>query len=158
MPTATETPVEAYAFCLDARCGGYLQEKVQGVRTTTSWTYLDMGGDMPGEERSTDMIRFADESDAVCGVCEGPRGISEQVRPEYPNVSGHDPMGLFEFRGKTERELQEIRSNRDLDAKDREIEALKRSSELEALRAEMAELKAMLAEKANKPGPKPRGD
>lgn len=151
MPMATETPVKAYAHCQDGRCGGYLQQEVEGIRTETVWTYLDHGGDMPGIESSTQMVRFADESDAVCSFCAGPREISEQVRPEYPNISGHDPMGLFEFRGKTERELAEMRHNRELDAVKQEVV-------IDEMRREMAELRAMLADKANKPGPKPKVD
>jgi hypothetical protein len=144
-----EDVVKAYAFCPNAQCLGYQQEPVDGIRTTTAYTYLDKGGDMPGVESSTEMTRFADEAQAVCGQCSGPRLISEQERPLYPNISGHDPMGLFEFKGKTEGELREMRHQR-------EIDELKRDVELKDLRAELAELKALLSEKANKPGPKPR--
>lgn len=156
MPTVTEDVVPAFAFCQSAQCLGYQQEPVDGVRTTTAYTYLDSGGDMPGVEKSTEMVRFAVETDAVCPHCEGPRQVSEQVRPEYPNVSGHDPMGLFEFKGKTQGELRELRHQRELDE-------LKRDGEVKDLKAAMAEqarqidqLMGALAEKANKPGPKPR--
>jgi len=141
MTSATEQFVEAYAFCHNGRCTGYLQEPVQGVRTTTSWTYMDSGGDLPGIEKTTEMVRFADEADGVCPTCEGPRDISEQLRPEYPNISNQDPMGIFEFRGKTEKELLTLRHAQ-------EIGDLKRDQELTAA----------LARKADRSGRKPAED
>lgn len=156
MTMVKEDTVRAYAFCQNAQCLGYQQEPVEGIRTVTEWTYLDLGGDMPGVERSTETVRFADESEAVCSHCEAPRAISEQLRPEYANISGHDPMGLFEFKGRTEGELREIRHNRELDELTRAHEAEKRDREIAELRTAVAELTAALSDKANKPGPKPK--
>lgn len=158
MPTVTEVPVEAYAFCMDARCLGYKQEKVPAVRTHTDVTYLDMGGDMPGIEKSFDSVRFADETDAICSHCEGPREISEQLRPEYPNISGHDPMGLFEFKGKTEGELRELRHQAELAEVKREAETSDLKAALAEQARQIAALTAALETKASKPGPKPKAD
>lgn len=151
MTMVKEDTVQAYAFCQNAQCLGYQQEPVQGIRTVTEWSYLDLGGDMPGVERSTQTVRFADEAEAVCSHCDSPRAISEQVRPEYANISGHDPMGLFEFKGKTEGEIRELRHQR-------EIDELKSGERMAALERQIEALTAALGEKANKPGPKPRGD
>lgn len=141
MPTATETPVQGLAHCQDARCMGYEQEPVQAIQTITEVTYLDNGGDMPGIEQSFHDLRFVDENDVECVHCGKPRVVTSQQRPEYPNVSGHDPMGLFEFRGKTEGQIKELHYKQELAEKDRELE-------VQGLRAELAELRALLTQQA----------
>jgi hypothetical protein len=88
MPTVTETTVDAWASCHDGRCPGYKQQPVKAVRTLTEWTYFDLGGDIPGVERSSTMLRFDELADAQCEVCGEPRLVADQVRPVYPNVSG----------------------------------------------------------------------
>jgi hypothetical protein len=88
MPTVTETSIDAWASCHDGRCPGYKQQPVKAVRTLTEWTYFDLGGDIPGVERSSTMLRFDDLADAQCEVCGEPRLVADQVRPVYPNVSG----------------------------------------------------------------------
>jgi hypothetical protein len=62
MPTVTETMIDGYAHCNDGRCMGNKQEPVKVVRTVTEFSYFDLGGDVPGIERSVDSIRFADRS------------------------------------------------------------------------------------------------
>jgi hypothetical protein len=88
MPTVTEKTVDALASCTDGRCAGYKQQPVKAISTTTEFSYFDLGGDIPGIERATTMIRFDDLADAQCEVCGEPRLVSEQTRPVYPNVSG----------------------------------------------------------------------
>lgn len=161
MPIVTQDTVTGYAHCTDPRCAGSVQEPdVELVKTTTSLLYTDLGGDLPHEERSTVMYTFADSEDAVCSRCSGPRECSVQKRPEYQRVVGNQDM-LLELRtGAQDRNQTEIN---DLRA---QVAALTASSasggsqggELEQMRAELAELKEALAGKANKPGPKPKGE
>lgn len=98
MPTVTVSKVEAFAHCADSRCRGNRQEPVKAVAENISISFLDNGGDMPGEERSMRHLRFAREADASCSVCGGPREVSDQKRPVYANVSGHDQAGLLKFK------------------------------------------------------------
>lgn len=87
MPTAVETPVRAYAHCNDHTCPGYVQAEVDGILNVTTFRYMDAGSTdgMAGfPERSMEYLRFAFEGDSTCEICHGPRGISQQERPEYP--------------------------------------------------------------------------
>jgi hypothetical protein len=125
MPTVTETAIEAWASCHDGRCPGYKQQQVRGVLTTTQFSYFDFGGDVPGIERSTEMIRFADEADAVCDVCGQPRLIADQVRPIYPNVSGVPQDRLLHVNDDSER------------VRDMQLADAKREAEMAQMRALM---------------------
>jgi hypothetical protein len=97
MPTSTDTPIDAYAHCLNPRCAGYAQESVKALRRETFYTFADLGGDanMPGYERSIVGFHFADETDAACPSCESPRAVTPEARTQYQNLSGHDPNGLL---------------------------------------------------------------
>lgn len=95
MPTIIETSVTAYAHCTDPRCPGAYQQPVDGRRIETGWAYTENGGDIPGIERSHVRAEFADPQDAVCPHCSGPRDIALDPRPQYQNLSGKDPMGLL---------------------------------------------------------------
>jgi hypothetical protein len=88
MPTVTETLIDAWAACGDGRCPGHKQQAVKAILTLTEWSYFDLGGDIPGIERSSTLIRFNDIGDAQCEFCGEPRQVADQVRPIYPNVSG----------------------------------------------------------------------
>lgn len=160
MPTAMQQTVQAYAHCQDAQCLGYRQEIVEGVRTTTEFTYLDSGGDMPGVEKSNERVTFVNDEDIPCPHCEKPRAIGEQQRPEYPNISGHDPMGLFEFKGRTEGEIRDIRHAAEVDKLTRDSEAAELKTQLATTQAQLAAMQAQLAELTaaprGKPGPKPK--
>jgi hypothetical protein len=108
MPTVTETMVDGYAHCNDGRCPGNKQDPVKVVQTVTEFSYFDLGGDVPGIERSVDSIRFADIADAQCVHCGEPRACADQKRPIYPNVSGIPQDRLLNSGRDTERlhELQ----------------------------------------------------
>ena len=131
MPTATEETIAALAFCPDARCYGYQQQEVQAVKTTTVLTYIDNGGDLPGEERSFSHLRFANEADVPCPECKRDRMISDQVRPVYAPISGQDQNALLHM-GETPGRVRD----------------LEHAQELAAANAatEMAELKALVKE------------
>jgi hypothetical protein len=133
MGLSVETPVRALAFCLDATCPGNVQAPCDGVLNVTTHTYLDAGGDLgPHTERSMEYLRFADEDDRTCEVCGGAREISLQERPVYPKAGG-DP-----------RSQQSSGAEVNLMAL-----MMKQNEELAALKAEMAQ-------KANRSGPKPK--
>lgn len=132
MSISTETPVQALAHCQDATCPGYTQQPVDGILNVTEHTFLDGGGDLgPFVERSMEYLRFADEADATCGVCQGPRGISQQERPVYPK-SGNPQQ-------------QQTSAA--------EVNVMKLMMEQQAT---IAKMQAELESKASKPGPKPK--
>lgn len=135
MSIATETPVEAYKFCMDATCPGYTQQPVDGILNVTTHSYLDGGGDLgPFTERSMEYLRFADESrDGTCEVCSGPAGISQQERPVYPKQGNPNQQQTSAA----------------------EVNVMKLMMDQQR---EMAELRAQLDQKASKPGPKPKTD
>jgi hypothetical protein len=88
MPLVTETLIDAWASCANGKCAGHKQERVQAIETETQFSYIDLGGDLPGIERSTTVLRFNDLADAQCPHCGEPRFVTDQVRPIYQNISG----------------------------------------------------------------------
>lgn len=83
-----DVEVDAYKSCRDASCSGYIQRPIKGLKTTTSTSFLDLGGDLgPHEERSHEYLSFKDESEGNCEFCGQAAIISEQERPEYPRSS-----------------------------------------------------------------------
>jgi hypothetical protein len=134
MSISTETPVRALGFCLDATCPGNAQEPADGVLNVTTHTFLDGGGDLgPFVERSMEYLRFANEEDATCTVCGGHREISQQVRPVYPKVGNPNQQQTS--------------------AAEVNVMALMMKQQ-----EEIATMKAELAQKAAKPGPKPKAE
>lgn len=106
MPTVQEAPARAYAHCRNARCAGYAQEEIDGVREEVGFTYRELNGNKGAVdpfdglmERSSVRFRFADEEDAPCRVCGEAREVTGDPRPSYQPLSGHDPMGLLSFGG-----------------------------------------------------------
>lgn len=134
MPTVTERAIDALASCKDGRCAGYKQQPVKAIETLTEFSYLDLGGDLPGIERSTTMLRFADLADAQCPHCGEPRLVSEQTRPIYPNVSGQPQDALLSIHRDSER------------VRDLELSDARRDAELAQMRA-MMERQAALIER-----------
>lgn len=98
MPTVTETPIDGYAHCTQPRCRGNQQEPVKALRVDTSTTYVELGGDMPGVERSHVQFRFADPELIKCPFCGTDREVTDQARISYAPLSGHDPLGLLDVR------------------------------------------------------------
>jgi hypothetical protein len=144
MPTVTETLVDAWAACSDGRCAGHKQQAVKGILTLTEWSYFDLGGDIPGIERSSTLIRFNDIGDAQCEFCGEPRQVADQIRPIYPNVSGV-PQDALLMRGRDSERLQDL-----------QIADAKREAEMAQMRMLM-ERQAALIERltADKPKGKP---
>ena len=145
MPAVTETTVDAYAACHDGRCAGYKQEAVQGIVTLTEFSYVDLGGDVPGIERSTTLIRFADDNDVPCPVCGEERFISDQVRPIYPNVSGRPQDALLHINDSNER------------VRDVELQDARREAEMAQMRVQMERQNAMIERLTREQEPVKRG-
>jgi len=136
MPTVTETLITALASCKDGRCAGYKQEPVQAVETLTEFSYIDLGGDIPGTERSVTSLRFADLADAQCPHCGEPRLVSEQTRPIYPNVSGQPQDALLSIHRDSER------------VRDLELADAHRAAEMAQLQAVMERQSALIERQA----------
>lgn len=129
-----EEPVQAWAHCPDPRCDGYRQQQVDAVRETTEFTFRDLGGDQSGVERSTSYLRFV--GDDSCPACGHRRELSDQKRVASVALSGHDPTGLLQFK-----------------APDGTFRPAGGDDELAALRAQVAELTALVIERgANEVG------
>jgi hypothetical protein len=141
MPTVSEVPITALAFCIDGRCPGYNQQPVEAVKRVTEFSYVELGGDLPGIERSTEAVMFADDGDAVCSHCGKPRLVSEQERPEYPNTSGQDPLAIFNRQGAAN-QLREIIG-------EQEKEKLRHQAETSELRTMIAEQSARMEQMAS---------
>lgn len=153
MPTSREDIVEALASCHSARCAGYKQEPVKAIQTLTEYTYFDLGGDLPGVERSMTMLRFADVADAQCPACGEPRLVSDQTRPIYPNVSGQPQDALLAIGQDSERV-------RDLELKDarRDAEMAQMQAMFERQNALMERQSAQLDDFKRARGGRPRKD
>ena len=141
MATVTESVIDAYLACPDARCPGHRQQPAQARKVTTSFSFADNGGDWPGEERSTHHITFLDGVQPDCPHCGRPMDISDQQRPVYARVSGQDPMRIYDLDQVAQvHDVQLAQAKRDL---------------------EMAEMKAMIAQQSatisELKGERPRG-
>lgn len=136
MPTVTEQPITGLAFCVDGRCPGYNQEPVPALKRTSEFSYLELGGDLPGIERSSSQVLFVNDDDAVCALCGKPRMVSDQERPEYPNTSGQDPMAIFNREGSAA-QMRDVLRNQ-------EVEQLRHNSETAGLKTLLAEQAAAM--------------
>lgn len=132
MPTVTEKTIDAWASCHDARCPGYKQEPVKAIAELVEFSYFELGGDIPGIERSNTRLRFADLADTQCPVCGEPRLVADQVRPIYPNMSGQPQDTILQMHTGGER-LREM-----------ELQAAKRDAEMAQMRATMERQEAMI--------------
>jgi hypothetical protein len=135
MPTVVENTVRGFASCADPLCPGYEQEQVDVVRREQQFSYLELGGDLPGIERSViSAPAFVDAADATCGHCGRDRFASLESRPEYPRSSGQDPLRLLNM-------------TNDQQVRDMTISSAEQRAELAELRAEVAEMKAARRQK-----------
>jgi hypothetical protein len=141
MPTVTTAVEAGYAHCTNPRCPGHDQVQVQIVKTETSFTYAENGGNFPGVERSHVLVTFADEADAVCRYCRGHREATDQPRKQYAPLSGYDPKGLLQV-ARFDAELQRERLTSPVaDAERAEFEA-----ERELMRRQMLEMQQQMAQ------------
>lgn len=98
MPASTETPVKAYAHCVNSRCPGNAQVPIDAVVTDMAWAYSEQGGDgMFGHpERTARYLRFADPEQSKCEHCGGNRDLSDTPRIQLDD-SGYDRGALLDI-------------------------------------------------------------
>lgn len=130
MPTVMELTVRGYASCADALCPGYAQEEVDVRRREQQFSYLELGGDLPGIERSVITAPgFVNPGDVTCSHCGKDRFASLEARPEYARASGQDPLRLLNM-------------SVDQQVRDMQVGREQQRAELAEMRAELAELRA----------------
>lgn len=141
MPTVTDTPIEAaWAHCNSPRCPGHNQEQVAAVRRETGRSYVEGGGNLPGNETSWVTFAFANPDDQACPHCGKAREVTDQPRKSYAPLSGHDPMGLLgaePFDPRKQVELQNELRSKGVDPQvkaleDQNAELMERLAALEA--------------------------
>lgn len=88
MPTITAAEVVGFAHCRNPRCPGSQQEQVKAIQHIESYSYLERGGDLPGEEMSTVRLTFADEAEMPCPNCALTREVTAEPRPSYQGEWG----------------------------------------------------------------------
>lgn len=157
MPTETQVTVAAFAHCPDPRCEGGDQEPVQAIQRTVEVSYLDVGGTLPGIDHSHDYLNFVDEAQAPCPVCSRHRELSVQERPVYMNASGQDPMYLLRRAGETDKKVQSLQHDLELDLLRRDQERREMRDMVERQQQQIEALTSALEQKANKSGRKPAG-
>lgn len=147
MPTVTVSRITGYKTCARKRvkgqlCPGYESHPAELDEEEVAWTFLELGGDMPGVERSQIHHRAATPGvDDACDFCGGPVNLSAEPRPLYENISGVDPDEIL-YKSERERLLTEAAQRQASAAEQsnalklREIEALEESNRLRALELE----------------------
>ena len=177
MPLVTSEPAELWAHCAqqvtagqlsyddggrpygDERCEGHAQQRVQGLRELTQFTYLDGGAD-PSDpvarmvERGIERFLWANPEDAACPYCQSPRELSDQQRPVYASLGGArgGPDQLFADR--KARRVQTEAAAAAASAQERSAAALERlaardAGDVDELRTQIAELSDLVAQLSN---------
>lgn len=146
MPTPTITQVRAYAHCVRPRCPGYREQEVDAVRREDFYTYAEKGGDLPGIENSFVYLDFADEDERACPSCGQARDLSATARPQYQNISGHDPNGLLDIEPFDPHKQAEIRQQPVADEERQRME-----SENAELRERLARLEGFVMGQGGQP-------
>ena len=100
MPTITDEEVIGHAHCPNPRCDPY-EHETPVTRRTIAWTYQENGGDLPGIERTSEQVIANEKTASMCPSCGRARELSLDERPEYPNESGVDPLGLLGMQPQT---------------------------------------------------------
>lgn len=137
MPTITKENVQGYAHCRDSLCEGNAQDPVSGVRERSDTTYAEVGGDMPGIEKTVFRLEFADAGDVPCPVCGVDREIADQVRPVYPSM-----VSAFSPNNTDQRFLLQLQRAGKIVAPGEQ--AAGASEEVAELRRELAELRGFI--------------
>jgi hypothetical protein len=123
MPVVTETPVDGWVACRDPKCPGYKQRETTVTRRKQEFSYRELGGDLPGNERESIDIVHPDDP---CPDCGGPQTFSDNERPEYASISGQDQLALLNL-------------NQSGQIRDAQIEDLKHAKEIAEMKAREAE-------------------
>lgn len=128
MPVVTNEAVRGFVSCRDPRCAGYQDRPTDVIRQYQAFSYRELGGDLPGDERvAVDVV----QGDAPCEVCGGPQVWYDQERPEYAPISGQDQLALLNL-------------NQSGQIKDAQMAQLQQAKDLAEMRAQMAEMAAEL--------------
>ena len=145
MPTLTVTEVVGYAHCRNPRCPGSQQEQVKALRHVDSYTYVERGGDLPGEEMSTEHFSFFNDGsidpetkeqrpdETPCPNCKLLREITGSPRPSYQGEWGNQDF------------LLDIDVKHDGSRFDPELQSKLQSEASDKLLAENGELRERLA-------------
>lgn len=144
--------VFVYVHCINPNCESFhdLHEglkhelKVPGLRNETMYTFADRGGDLPGPENSHVSWACLEADDAVCPDCGGNRNVSHDPSREIQrhNLGPGDGLKGMERAAA----LALSKSNQHTD------------SEVEALKAQVAELTGLVKESQKPKGGRPRKD
>lgn len=144
MPTVRDEQLQGFVHCQDPFCAGNKQREVPVVRTSSDYTFFELGGagSVPGIERTSIHLRCEDDQDTVCRTCKGPCEVSDQKRPVYP-VTRRDwaQDGL----------LQLIRDG--LVRPPGETGPVEQDDKVAELERKLARLEALLEDKPEKRGP-----
>lgn len=130
MPTVTYTEVPGYVSCRDPRCPGHKERETIVTRQKQEFTYRELGGDLPGNEREAIDIVHQDEP---CPVCDGPQVFSDEPRPEYAPISGQDQLALLNL-------------NQSGQIQEAQLAQAQQAAALAEMRAAMAEQSKTMAE------------
>lgn len=160
MPSTTQTPVRAYAHCVQSRCPGNAQEGVDALAVETFYSFQDTGGDgmFAHPERSTLALRFADVDESKCQYCGSNRDLSSEPRLQLDD-SGYDRMALLDI---APEERYDPKTQADVASALRAEEDSKRDGEIRELREANAEMRgmmqALLAQSTPAPIPEPEDE
>lgn len=147
-------PVYVYVHCVDPACPEYHdlrvdrdhEREVPGLRVETSYSYEELGGDMPGTERSNVEYRVQEPGDAKCPSCSKDLNVSEEKsRKLAPWTQRANPDTLAAYE-----------AARKVAAQNSETATAEKDAELAELRASIAELQKQMPVKKS-PG-RPRKD
>lgn len=107
MPTITQAPIRGFAHCRNPRCSGNNQEEVDAIQQTESYSFIERGGDLPGEENSIVRVNFAhngvdpntgeynrEQDESLCPHCGLVREVSADPRPSYQGEWGQQDFLL----------------------------------------------------------------
>lgn len=156
MPVITEKTVPVWVFCPDAVCPGYKTEPMEGLLREVGTTNFEEAGPEAagGNAVCTSTIRYfvpSGETDEhgyhveaqlPCPHCDMDRQVSGSERPRYPRSTPMDPEELVHRRTRDDR------------LRDAELAHTRQSSEVSELKAQIAELTALVAQQQEQPKPK----
>lgn len=135
-PNISESVVDGWAHCEDARCQGYGQQPVKVIRELVERTIGSRGGDgifVNVVENTNEYLRFSDEGDVACPHCHKDRAVTLQSRPTYPPITGFPQDGLLQS-GPYDPSIRNTKAD--------EAQA----AEMAQMRKDMAELRAQIKE------------
>ena len=92
MPVVTKTEVPGHVSCRDPRCLGFKERETTVEVQKQEFSYRELGGDLPGNEReAVDVV----QGDEMCEHCGKPQVWYVEPRTEYAQISGQDQLALL---------------------------------------------------------------